>query len=154
MSNIYCLDTSVFVGSRWKYYRPKSFPTFWSKLKGGIETGMFISPTLVLEELKKKDDDIYSWASSLNSFFIPLDNELQIAQEAIINQFPRLINQAKNRSLCDPWVIALAQLRNCPVVTDESIGGLRNPRIPDVCHELGIKSLTIADLIEELEWKF
>lgn len=109
---------------------------------------------LVLEEIKKKDDDVHAWALDIKSFFIPLDNDLQMAQEAIINQFPKLINQAKNRSLCDPWVIALAQIRNCPVVTDESIGGIRNPRIPDVCHGLGIRSLTIADLIEELDWEF
>jgi len=144
----------VFIGAWWKYYRPKSFRTFWTKLKGGIETGLFISPMLVLEEIKKKDDEVHLWVLDVKDYFIPLDNELQMAQETIINQFPKLINQAKNRSLCDPWVIALGQIRSCPVVTDESIGGLKNPKIPYVCHELGIKSMTIADLIEELGWEF
>jgi hypothetical protein len=109
---------------------------------------------LVLEELKRKDDEVYAWTADVRNCFIPLHPELQTAQEAIVNQFPKLINQAKKRSLCDPWVIALAQLRACPVVTYEDIGGTKRPRIPDVCHQLSIACISVGDLIEEMGWAF
>jgi hypothetical protein len=61
---------------------------------------------------------------------------------------------SKNRSMCDPWVIALAQLQGCKVVTEESRGSEKRPKIQDVCDALGINCLRIADLIEELNWSF
>jgi hypothetical protein len=56
--------------------------------------------------------------------------------------------------MCDPWVIALAQLQGCKVVTEESIGSEKRPKIPDVCDALELNCLRIADLIEELNWSF
>jgi hypothetical protein len=142
------------IESRWTYYRPSSFPSFWTKLEEAVDNGFFISPTLVLDELKRKEDELYLWASKRKKMFVPLDFDLQNAQAEIINRFPKLINQAKNRSLCDPWVIALAGLKGCPVVTEERPGGINKPRIPDVCNQLGIECVSVADLIEQLNWKF
>jgi hypothetical protein len=73
---------------------------------------------------------------------------------SVLNAYPKLIDSSKNRSMCDPWVIALAQLQGCKVVTEESRGSEKRPKIPDVCDALGINCLRIADLIEELNWSF
>ena len=109
----------------------------------------------VLDELKRKEgDQLYAWAENQSSMFCPLDPELQLAQKAIVNRFPRLISEAKNRSLCDPWVIALAQIKQFTVVSEENRGGGNTPKIPDVCDELKIKCVRVADLIDELGWKF
>ena len=154
MAEAYCLDTGVFIESWWKHYRPKNFRSFWSRLEEGLKSGLLLSPMLVLEELKRKDDEVYRWTASVRTFFIELDGDLQTAQEGVINQFPKLINQARGRSLCDPWVIALAQVRACPVVTYETIGSDNKPKIPNVCHALDIRCMTVGDLIEELGWEF
>lgn len=155
MGNIYCLDTSALIESWLRLYRPSSFPTFWKGLEDAIGNGQIIAPMFVLDELKRKEgDQLYAWAADNISMFLPLENDLQIAQKAIVNRFPRLISEAKNRSLCDPWVIALAQINQCHVVSEENRGGNSTPKIPDVCDELRIKCLKVADLIEELGWKF
>ena len=66
----------------------------------------------VLDELKRKEgDQLYAWAKDQITMFHPLDADLQLAQKTIVNQFPKLISEAKSRSLCDPWVIALAQIK-------------------------------------------
>lgn len=155
MGLLYCLDTSAFIESWWRLYRPTSFPTFWKKMEEAIAAGQIIAPMFVLDELKRKEDDqLYAWAESQMPMFYPLEAELQLAQKTIVNQFPKLISEAKNRSLCDPWVIALGQLKQCAVISEENRGGNNTPKIPDVCDELRIKSMKVADLIEELGWRF
>ena len=155
MGNLYCLDTSALIESWWRLYRPSSFPTFWKRIEEAIAKAQLIAPMFVLDELKRKEgDQLYAWAESHGFIFHPMETELQIAQKKIVNRYPRLISEAKNRSLCDPWVIALAQINQCAVVSEENRGGNSTPKIPDVCDELRIKSMKVADLIEELGWKF
>lgn len=154
MAELYCLDTSVLIESWCNLYRPTSFPSLWEKLEEAIVQGRFIAPELVLEELKRKEDDVFKWAKQQKGLFFPLEVELQNAHEKIINDYPRLIDQAKFRSMCDPWVIALAQLRKCSVVTQEDYGSDNKPKIPDVCRKLSIDCIKIADLIQELKWVF
>jgi len=155
VGNLYCLDTNVFIESWWRLYRPTSFPTFWKRMEESIANGQIIAPMFVLDELKRKEgDQLYVWAVNNISMFLPMETELQIAQKVIVNRYPRLISEAKNRSLCDPWVIALAQINKCPVVSEENRGGNSTPKIPDVCEDLRIKCLKVADLIEELGWMF
>jgi hypothetical protein len=152
---LYCLDTSALIESWCRLYRPTSFPTFWKRIEEAISDGQIIAPMFVFEELKRKEgDQLFAWAESQMPMFYPLEAELQYAQKIIVNQFPRLISEAKNRSLCDPWVIALAQIKQCPVISEENPGGNKTPKIPDVCVELKIKSMKVADLIEELGWRF
>lgn len=124
-------------------------------MEDAIGDGQIIAPMFVLEELKRKEgDQLYTWAENNISMFLPLENDLQLAQKSIVNRFPKLISEAKNRSLCDPWVIALAQINQCPVVSEENRGGNSTPKIPDVCDELRVRCLKTADLIEELGWSF
>jgi hypothetical protein len=102
-----------------------------------IANGQIIAPMFVLDELKRKEgDQLYVWAKSQVTMFYPLEAELQLAQKTIVNHFPKLISEAKNRSLCDPWVIALGQIKQCAVVSEENRGGNNTPKIPDVCDEL------------------
>jgi len=151
---LYCLDTSVFIESWWRLYPPDTFPTFWEKLDEAIDEEILIAPVIVLTELEKKDDDIYKWAKERHSLFRPLDADLQQIQTEIVNRFPRLTIQVKNRSLADPWVIALAQFTQCPVVSMENPGSDSRPRIPDVCGQLGIGHINVVELIRALEWRF
>ena len=150
----YCLDTSVLIESWVRNYRYASFPSFWQKMADSINEGILIAPDMVLLELKRKEDSLYEWAKNQEQLFLPLSAEIQEVHTGIINEFPKLIDSSKNRSMCDPWVIALAQLQGGSVVTEESRGSEKRPKIPDVCDKLDIKCLRIADLIEELNWSF
>jgi len=124
-------------------------------MEESVRNGQLIAPMFVLDELKRKEgDQLYAWAESQISMFYPMGTELQLVQKTIVNRYPRLISEAKNRSLCDPWVIALAQINQCVVVSEENRGGNSTPKIPDVCDELRIKCLKVADLIEALGWAF
>ncbi|MBX9720834.1 MAG: DUF4411 family protein, partial [Candidatus Obscuribacterales bacterium] len=55
----------------------------------------------------------------------------------------------------DPFVIALASVHRCAVITEEEPSAKPNkPRIPDVCKDLGIKTLKLVDVIKQEGWKF
>lgn len=154
MTEIYCLDTSALIESWCRLYRPSSFPTFWTRLEEGINSNFIIASQLVLVEIEKKEDGLYDWAKSQPKLFCPLTVEVQKAQSKIVNSYPKLVSEIKNRSMCDPWVIALAQISNATVVTQEYQGGINKPRIPDVCSQLNVPYMRVEDLIEKLKWKF
>ena len=56
-----------------------------------------------------------------------------------------------NSSLADLWVIALAmQHQDGIVVTEEQpAGNLSNPKIPDVCKDLGIECVNVAGFVSK-----
>lgn len=154
MASLYCIDTSVLIDCWWNLYRPRAFPAFWRRLDEAIGRGAVIAPLLVLKELERQDDDVLAWAKARPQLFHPLTDDVQRVQQAIVRRFPAMVNEENGRSMCDPWVIGLAQLRQCPVVSQEKLSKRRNPHMPNVCVDLGIPYLNVADMIDDIGWVF
>jgi hypothetical protein len=54
----------------------------------------------------------------------------------ILRDHKKLVDTRKNRSGADPFVIALAKVEGCNVITGEKpTNRLERPHIPDVCRE-------------------
>ena len=53
--------------------------------------------------------------------FVPLGEEVQLATQEILTQFPRLVGTMKDRNRADPFVIALAKVKAAIVVTGEKV---------------------------------
>lgn len=120
-----------------------------------VAEGCLTATEEVLVELGKKDDDVYDWAKARREMFIPIDQPTQVALAAILERFERLVNTQRNRSTADPWVIALAQVEGCTVVTGESPSGSPSrPKIPDVCRALDIRCISLLQMIRENGWVF
>ena len=151
----YSIDTSALLDGWIRYYPPDIFPALWTNLDGLIFERRLVATEEVLFELEKKDDGLYKWANERQEMFVPLDNQIQLAVATILRDYERLVDTSKNRSNCDPFVIALAQVVNCIVVTGEKASGtLKRPRIPDVCVELGIETINLIQLIRKEGWIF
>lgn len=62
--------------------------------------------------------------------------------------------------MCDPFVIALARVRDCTVVSGELWypGDLtvypERVKIPNVCHTFGIRHLAFLEMMREEKWIF
>ena len=120
-----------------------------------IEDGQLVAIEEVRHELERKDDEVLAWAKSQNGLFVPIDEEIQRAVTEILRDHEKLIDTRRGRSGADPFVIALAQVRNLTVLTDEKPTGSRNrPHIPDVCIALGIPYLNTLELIRKHGWSF
>ena len=126
------------------------FPGVWEKLGELIEGGEIIASEEVKHDLSRKDDELFDWANKRSHMFIPIDEEIQLVVAEILKGHKKLIDTRRNRSGSDPFVIALAKIRGCAVVTGEKPSNSeKRPHIPDVCAALGLKWIDIVQLLRE-----
>lgn len=149
----YSVDTSALIGAWNRHYPPDIFPQLWRKFEDLIAEGQLVASEEVLFELERKDDAVLGWAKKQQGFFVPTDAPIQIAVRGILSAHRKLIDERKGRSGADPFVIALAKLNNCAVLTDEKPTNRPDrPHIPDVCDDLGIPWLDLLRLFREQNW--
>ena len=73
----------------------------------------------------------------------------------MLNPYEKLVKDLKNRNRADPFVIAVAQMCDATVVTEEAgPGSTDRPKIPGICASLGIDCFTFPDLIRAEGWSF
>ena len=150
----FSLDTSALLDAWVRYYPLDVFPTLWEKIDQASRDGRIYVVEEVVAELKRKDDGIYEWVKKRESMIVSIDEELQRAVVEIMGKYPKLVDTRKNRSGCDPWVIALAKSRGLILVTAEKSGGtLSRPRIPDVCSGLGIPCVDVIEFFRRQGWR-
>jgi len=149
----YCIDTSSLIAAWQERYTIENFPGFWVKMDALIVAGRLIAPVEVLNETKKRSDELHGWLKARRAMFRELDDPVQIEVAQILAQFPRLVGERKLRTSADPFVIALARVGGLQLVTDEKpTGNLLRPNIPDVCNELGMTAIGVLDLIRREKW--
>lgn len=149
----FSLDTSGILDAWVRYYPPDVFPTIWSKMDVSARNGEIFVIDEVVRELERKDDDIHKWVKQREVMIVPIDVKVQKHLAEIMTKYGRLVDTKKNRSGCDPWVIALARARGLIVVTGEkATGNLKKPKIPDVCNDLGVPCVEIIDFFRKQGW--
>lgn len=128
----------------------------WEKLEELIDGGSLRATEEVLLELEKKEGDAaYRWAKKHKSLFVPIDDRIQVEVAEILQAHKKLIDTRKNRSGADPFVIALARLEQCKVVTAEKpTNRIHRPNIPDVCKAMGILCIDLVQLCRDEKWTF
>lgn len=150
----YSIDTSALLDAWVRYYPPDVFASIWEKLSQVATNGTLIATEEVLFELEKKDDDVFKWAKSHSGMFLPVNEPIQLEVTSILGAHPRLVDTRRERSGADPFVIALAKIESCTVVTSErATGNLGKPNIPDVCSQMNIRCLHLLDMYRELGWR-
>lgn len=157
---IFCLDTNVLIQAWQKYYSPKFCPDYWSVLNQLGEKGSIFLPQAVYEEIEKTDDELLTWVKSSSIPIKRIDGEVTSCLQDIYSKneiHKYLVDNTKQRSLADPWVIAHARKEKASVVTkEEKVTALNSTRIkiPNVCENMGVPWLNDFQLIEELNLKF
>lgn len=151
---IYCIDTSALIAAWQERYPPENFPPFWRLMDSIVEDGRLIAPIEVLAETSKRSEELHKWLGERKHMFRELEDEIQIAAAAVLGQFPRLVGERKLRTSADPFVIALAKVKNLHIVTDEKpTGSFQRPNIPDVVNALGMKPcMGLLELIRSERW--
>jgi hypothetical protein len=154
----YAADTSAFMEWQARYYPTDIFTSLPARMEGLIAEQRFFAPELVREELAAVGTaDLTAWTAANRSRWVPTA-ELLAAAPVIPNRFPGLRDPKAEFEEADAYVIALAQLRDGIVVTQEtSAAEKRNPKrthfIPDVCRELGLSCISLLGLMRKEGWK-
>jgi len=87
--------------------------------------------------------------------FVATDDAIQYAVQEILRIHRGLVDPARPRLAADPFVIALARIRGCTVVTQETpTANPMRPKIPDVCKVLGIDCMNVLQFIRQQAWVF
>jgi hypothetical protein len=136
---LYIIDTSIWI-RLWQNHPPDIFRNLWQQIDGSITAGQILSPEEVLHELERGMDDLAERMRARDGLFAPLDQALQDAVRRVIIRCPGLADENAERNRADPFVVALAELSECAVVTMEKPRRTPNarPKIPDACWMMGI----------------
>ena len=95
------------------------------------------------------------WCKQRGKMFIGIDEEIQPVVTEILTAHAKLVKVLSSRSSGDPFVIALVNVKGAIVVTGERpSGSLNKPKIPDVCEAMGIRCLSLLEMMEEERWHF
>lgn len=149
---VYSIDTSSLLHGWSRVYRPRNFGFVWERLEALAAAGRLRASIEVLNEIAKKDDELFSWCKERRAaLFVELDDVCLGHVSRIMTKYPRLVDTAKGRSGGDPFVIALAATGSprMTIVTEEQPGKMK---IPDVCMAEGLRCMGLADLIENEDW--
>lgn len=151
---IYSIDSSALIHGWHRAYRPRNFEIVWRNLDGLIAEGRLKASIEVLKEIGEKEDELLAWCKERREhLFVEIDDACQTAVSHIMGTYPRLVDTAKGRSACDPFVIGLAMSSRpfLTVVTEEKPG---RQKIPDVCMAESVPWFGLADMIEQEDWRF
>ena len=153
---IYSIDTSSLIGAWVRLYPPDVMPGFWKEMERLARTKAVFASIEVLNELKRKDDDVAKWAGQHKNMFVEPEKQVQDEMKMIVSRFPGLSNLDTGKSVADPWVIALAKVHHGVVVTEEepSQNPGKKPHIPDVCNLLEIECMNVLQFIRAQKWVF
>ncbi len=149
----YSLDTDIWIRIK-NNYPPNIFKKLWVQLDAAIAAGTIRSSEEVLKDLEKGVDDFAPVLKAKVGVFASLDEGLQAEVAAVMASCPDLADEENERSLSDPFVVALAKHMNGTVVTGEkprkSPTGRR--KIPDACTQLNIPCMNLFDFFAEIGW--
>lgn len=144
-TQIYCLDSNVLIQAWQKYYSPAICPSYWDVLNElGIKKQIFI-PTVVFDEITRTDDDLSKWIKTCKIPVLEINTSVVQCLKEIYATNPNhqfLVDNTKQRSLADPWVIAFAMSEDACVVTKEGKVTAANSdkiKIPNVCENMRVR---------------
>lgn len=153
---IYCFDSSAFIDSWRRYYPPVVFSSLWDQFSELIKAERLIVPKEVEKEIKTGNDELYNWFKQNKSCVQGYTNkQLEVVSE-IVNKYPKVSQYHRPRpNHADPFVVALAKIEKCIVVTWEGLNNSSiNPAIPDLCREYNIEFCNPIGLFEKEKWTF
>lgn len=147
----YVLDTNVFINMQ-RYHPYDVFGSLWQKMAGIIDEGRVISCEEVLDELSIGNDYLLKWVKQRKSAFITSGPDIQLMVREILKKYPDLVTGSRKSNSADPFVIALAKLKNCTLVSDETRAGNGQPvKIPNVCEAYGVRVIKFVDFLREVK---
>ncbi|MDD5147798.1 MAG: DUF4411 family protein [Candidatus Daviesbacteria bacterium] len=150
----YIVDTDVLIGFR-QSLPMQIFKTQWKMLKDYVEEGRIIICEAVFHEVKKAED-LKNWLANFNHLVVDCyTKDVIIEAKTIINAHPNLIDANNPSDQSDPYLIALAKIKNYCVLTNESYSeGGKKTKIPYICKQLSIDYMNTEQFYEEEKWEF
>jgi hypothetical protein len=143
----YSLDSDAIINA-WRDYPIENFPKIWDWVEslGTNEIGGMSE--VVFKELERGGDECFEWFKKRRELFVhPSGQEVQAQVQRLVTTYNNFgLVTGKNEG--DPFVIALAIVKNAIVVTNESpSNNMNGPKIPDICRAEDITRIKFVEVI-------
>lgn len=154
----YSIDTSALI-DWWQDYPRDVFPGLLPLMGGLISARRLRAVRSVCDEIEDSDEEVTlaKWCRKQDDFYVDENQEIQEKVRDMMKQFQ---NPKKSRGIsgADPFVVAAALLDKetwCVVSSENPATGNpeKNPNIPFVCQQLGIKHLRFVDMLRTENWR-
>jgi hypothetical protein len=147
----YCFDTSAFVNGWRLHYKPVPFSALWEHIGKMMKDRTIIVPEEVQKEIGVGTDDLVIWFKQFKICVVPISQEQLNIVSKIVNKYPLVSQYKKPRPFsADAFVVAVAKLYGCTVVTYETPdGNITKPKIPILCKELQVNYCNLATFFEK-----
>ena len=148
---IYFPDSSALVAAWEERYPQELFPGVW-QFVDSLGDRLKICEEVRIE-IKRHAPDLLEWLGessvdwklSLTLLGINGADLVQHHLQRIANGWPNW-RSIRSRNDADPWVIAYALAFGGVVVSEEHPGG-RDVKIPEVCHQMGVRHMNLLELL-------
>lgn len=158
---LYLLDANVLIDANRDYYPMDRVPEFWDWLLHHADKGAVKLPQEILGEPKSGSDQLAKWlkrGKDGTTLLLKEEVDVKLVRRVIEEGYaPNLTDEEIVKIGNDPFLIAyaLADPANRRVVTTEASKPSTqraNRRVPDVCDQLGVKSINTFRFIRELNF--
>ena len=154
MAAKYIFDSNIFINLQ-RRQPIDIYPSVWDKIGSLMEGGIIISSREVFDEITGSDDDLSKWAKKRIEYFLASDTDVQNSVREILKQHRGLVEGGRKKNNADPFVIALAQITGCSVITEEVRSNSQQaPKIPNVCEVVGVNYMDFVGFSREMKIKF
>lgn len=157
---MYSIDTNVFMDWWERRYPPDVFPSVQKAIEDLVSAGKLFAPERVREEINSVGSSaLKQWIKNNKNIFVPHGTQLQTEANQIIFDYPDLVDTTTIHDEADRWVIALAKIKKCKVVTHEtSVRSKKKPDrklyMPDVCSAMKVPCIEFLDLLRQEKLSF
>ncbi len=153
----YSFDTSALIDGMERFYPIGNFPGLWNRFDDLIKTGRIHVSEEAWKAAVSIDSALKDWCTDSSAgrerCVVPTDAAIAAVAGAIVQQFPNWTQQG-NKNHADPFVIAVAEIRSCAVISGETNGGPGRPKIPYVCGQRQIKHGKFINVVVAEGWVF
>ena len=158
--NSYCIDTDALITLKRNYPKnEQAFKAIWEEIEKLIGEEYLFTIKTVEGEIKKylgKDDFLKKWIDTYKTKFVmPIDSEIWKMGKKVMNEHPDLCDKKKlvtNEPEADPFLIALAYVKNSAIITQES--KINPNKIPAVANFYQVKCINLFEFFNERGLKF
>lgn len=161
--NKYLIDTNIFIESAYRFYAFDICPGFWEFLEKCSQTDYIKSIDKVYSEITSSKPELQDFREILKSagFFLSKDkinpkSYMKVSQKLVEMKYSKSAIE-KFSSGADYFLIALALQETYTIVTHETKSGNNAThiiKIPNVCEQLGVSCIDIAEFLRCERAKF
>ena len=134
-------------------YPEDIFPSLWNHMDSALLSGAALISEEVIAELATGTDGLDKRLKKIHGCVVQTDSAIERHVRAIARSHPSLVDIRRQKSLGDPYVIAVALENAGGVVTEES-DKPNKVKIPQVCQHYGAPYSKFLAYMRNQKWRF